>query len=180
MYIQIGKAREHDFTEPLGLLGDCHRRIERFLGVLGKVADAGGPLGPQERHALQVSLRYFREAAPHHTHDEEDSLFPRMRASGDPRAEAALRRLAELEADHVRAGQVHAEVDRLFDRWLLDGVLGAGDAARLRERMAELAALYARHIAVEDAEIFPLAGEVLDAADLAEVGREMAERRGVG
>lgn len=179
MYIQIGQAREHDFTEPLGLLGDCHRRIERFLEVLRKVADQGGELGPQERHALGVSLRYFREAAPHHTHDEEESLFPRMRVSQDPRAAEALRRLEELEGDHDRAEALHADTDALFEQWLADGRLTAGATTRLRNLLAELSELYRRHIAVEDGEVFPLAGQVLDAEALVDVGREMAARRGL-
>lgn len=177
MYIQIGKAREHDFTQPLGLMKDCHRRIERFLGALGRLAEAGGVLGPEERNALEASLRYFREAAPHHTADEEDSLFPRMRAVGGPEAEEALRR---LEEDHVRAGLLHAETDALFQRWLTEGALPPEEFAVLRERMAGLEALYARHIAVEDAEIFPLAAQLLAPGELSEVGREMARRRGVG
>lgn len=180
MYIQIGQRREHDFHEPLGLLQDCHRRIERFLGALQRVAEAGGPLGPAERHALEASLRYFREAAPHHTQDEEVSLFPRLRASADPRARTALARLGQLEADHVRAGALHAETEALFDRWLAEGTLPAEESARLRERMAELAGLYAAHIALEDAEVFPLAGEVLAPEELSALGREMASRRNLG
>ena len=37
---------------------------------------------------------------------------------------------------------------------------------------------YARHIAIEDNEVFPLAGRVLSQDQLAQVGREMAQRRG--
>ena len=33
MPIQIGQGADHSFDEPLGLLSDCHRRIEQFLGV---------------------------------------------------------------------------------------------------------------------------------------------------
>jgi hypothetical protein len=33
MAIQIGQRPDHDFHEPLGLLSDCHRRIEHFLRV---------------------------------------------------------------------------------------------------------------------------------------------------
>ena len=34
MPLQIGQPLDHDFDEPLGLLTDCHRRIEYFLDVL--------------------------------------------------------------------------------------------------------------------------------------------------
>ena len=33
----------------------------------------------ETRVALESALRYFREAAPKHTADEEESLFPRLR-----------------------------------------------------------------------------------------------------
>jgi len=37
MPIQFG-AKTHDFSDPNGLLTDCHRRIEMFLGTLEAVA----------------------------------------------------------------------------------------------------------------------------------------------
>jgi hypothetical protein len=38
MPVQIG-AKTHNFTGPTGLLSDCHRRVEMFLGTLEAVAD---------------------------------------------------------------------------------------------------------------------------------------------
>jgi hypothetical protein len=37
------------------------------------------PLTEETRAALETALRYFREAAPKHTADEEESRFPRLR-----------------------------------------------------------------------------------------------------
>ncbi len=37
MPVQIG-ARSHSFSDPTGLLSDCHRRIEMFLGTLERIA----------------------------------------------------------------------------------------------------------------------------------------------
>jgi len=39
MPIVIGAKRESDFTDPIGMLSDCHRRIEMFLNVLVRVAE---------------------------------------------------------------------------------------------------------------------------------------------
>jgi hemerythrin-like domain-containing protein len=47
----------------------------------------------------------------------------------------------------------------------------------LRERLAQLQALYQRHIKVEDQELFPAAAQVLDRTQLRQIGREMAARR---
>jgi hemerythrin-like domain-containing protein len=179
MPIQIGQKQESDFSDPLGLLSDCHRRIERFLAVLVKVCERskGGPLPADERAALDTALTYFRTAAPKHTADEEQSLFPRLRASGQ--AEAALDCLAQLESDHQAAGRDHGTVDSLGIRWLGEGKLTARQAKEMKQALKRLARLYASHIAIEDMELFPLAARVLRADELAEVGREMADRRGV-
>src|SRR4051812_26413573 len=104
MPITIGAKKESDFTDPIGMLGDCHRRIERFLSVLTSLStqNNGGPLNEQQKQALTTSLRYFREAAPKHTADEEESLFPRLRRSGALGLQAALSRVDALERDHER------------------------------------------------------------------------------
>lgn len=179
MPVQIGQKAESDFTNPLGLLSDCHRRIERFLSVLVRVSEErkGGELRPEERTALETALTYFRSAAPKHTADEEDSLFPRMRASGH--AAAALQCLDRLEGDHKAASRDHERVDSLGMRWHAEGRLASEQAEELGQALARLSILYAGHIAIEDQELFPLAAKVLAEEELAAVGREMADRRGV-
>jgi len=143
------------------------------------VTDAadGRPLSPDHRAAFEGALRYFAEAAPRHTADEEDSLFPRLRDSADPAAAAALDALARLEHDHDEADAHHGAVDRLVRRWMEDGDLPAADVAQLRTHLAALQSLYAAHIAVEDHEVFPVAARVLDRAQIDSIGGEMAARR---
>ena len=179
MPIQIGQPPGHDFDEPLGLLSDCHRRIEHFLHVL-VVVDAelaGGPPTPAHRDALEASLRYFTIAAPKHTADDEESLFPRLRDSSDPAAAAAMMLVDRLEHDHDEADVHHAAVAVLVRRWLAEGGLQAGDSTELRERLAQLQVLYQRHISVEDQQLFPAAARVLDRGQLRQIAREMAARR---
>ena len=92
MPVQIG-AKAHPFSDPTGLLSDCHRRIEMFLRSLEAVAIVKDrPLTEESRVPFESALRYFREAAPNQTADEEESLFPRMRQKCDPNMEAALER----------------------------------------------------------------------------------------
>lgn len=181
MPIQIGQPADHGFDQPLGLLSDCHRRIEHFLGVLAAVAAeaAGGPLTPAYRRALEGALRYFAVAAPKHTADEEVSLFPRLRASADPAAAEALASLDELERDHDEADALHAAVDGRVRQWLERDGLSPVETGELRERLLRLQALYRRHIAVEDAHVFPAAARALDRAQIEEIGSEMAARRHV-
>ncbi len=179
--IGIGEGPDHSFDEPLGLLSDCHRRIEHFLGILLTLARKvdGGSLDAANRQLLERALTYFETAAPRHTEDEEASLFPRLRAASDPSAAEALRTLDALEADHREAERRHARVDALGRRWLRDDRLSDEEVDTLLGHLEALSFSYARHIGIEDKELFPAAGRVLTAGDLEQVGREMADRRGV-
>lgn len=181
MLVKIGQPVDHGFDAPLGLLGDCHRRIEHFLRVLVAVADTyrGAELRPPDRQVFEAALNYFRTAGPRHSADEEHSLFPRLRSSADPGAKAAIERLDTLEADHRVAEDHHDAVDVLGRRWLRAGTLGAGDARSLREHLISLERLYHRHIALEDDELLPAAARILTAAELDAIGHEMAARRRV-
>src|SRR4051794_30617719 len=130
MPIQIGAKPDSNFDDPLGLLTDCHRRIEHFLRVLRTVAEdaAGREFNDEQRKALETALRYFREAAPRHTADEEQSLFPRLRAHGGG---AELEKVEALENDHEWADVRHARVDQLGRQWLAEGRLSAPETAEL-------------------------------------------------
>ncbi len=181
MNLQIGQAPSPTFAEPLALLSDCHRRVEYFLGLLDHLGrTAGGEiLSLAEREALSTALRYFREAAPRHTADEEDSLFPRLRRSAHPQAETVIARIKALESDHAVAGPDHNLVESAGQAWLAAGHLSATGRAAFTQAVTRLRALYHPHIALEDGEVFPAAAVILSAAELHQVGAEMAERRGV-
>jgi hemerythrin-like domain-containing protein len=180
MRLTIGQQPDHGFGEPLGLLSDCHRRIEYFLQVLTATARqiAGAPLNTVQRTGLEAALKYFATAAPRHTADEEDSLFPRLRASSDPAATQALETVERLEHDHDEAERRHASVDALVRRWLADNRLSPADTQALTEHLSALNAIYEKHIATEDREVFPAAARLLSRDQIADIGREMAARRG--
>jgi iron-sulfur cluster repair protein YtfE (RIC family) len=146
MPIQIG-TKAHDFSEPTGLLSDCHRRIEMFLGSLQLVAEGiDSPLTKEARAALETALRYFKEAAPKHTADEEESLFPRLRQIHHPDVESALAALNALENEHRRAAALHAEVHSLGLLSLDRGHLPAQEARQFRRAINDLAVIYGEHI----------------------------------
>lgn len=180
MPVQIG-AKAHNFSNPTGLLSDCHRRIEMFLGALRVVATTiDQPLTEETAQALTAALRYFREAAPKHTADEEESLFPRLRGVNDPDARAALAQLEQLEKDHQWADALHAEVDRLGQRYLSKTRLSPAEVEKFRTAVDQLGSMYHQHIRVEDEMIFPVAARVLSQDDRASIAREMADRRNIG
>lgn len=174
MPVRIGAPAEASFADPVRLLSDCHRRVEMFLGVLVKCAEAAVP-GSPPRAELANALRYFRESGPRHTADEEESLFPRL--TGNAQARETMR---ALEADHERAEPLHALVDRVGERWIGEQSLSAADIGEFSSAVHQLAEMYRRHIEIEDTHLFPLAERVLSAEEKREVGREMAKRRNTG
>jgi len=177
MPVQIG-AKTHSFSEPTGLLSDCHRRIEMFLGSLQRVSELiESPLTGEARAALQSSLRYFQEAAPKHTADEEESLFPRLRQINEPGLQKAISTLDMLEADHRHAGSLHAEVHSLGLQCLERGPLSAGEAGRFRQAVTGLASIYREHIRIEDDVVFPAAKRALSGPQKTAIAQEMAFRR---
>jgi len=149
-----------------------------FLGALEGVASViDRPLTEETRAALESALRYFREAAPKHTADEEESLFPRMRQKRDPNVEAAIKRLESLEHDHLLAASLHAEMEELGQRYLEVGSLESISVDAFRKAIVSLVSIYKQHIRIEDDLVFPLAKQLLSAADKAAIADEMAARR---
>ena len=80
MAIQIGAKPDSGFDDPIGMLKDCHRRIEHFLNILCTVAERVGDrsLTEEEHSAVKAALQYFHTGGERHTLDEEESLFPRL------------------------------------------------------------------------------------------------------
>jgi hemerythrin-like domain-containing protein len=168
------------FEAPLEMLAACHGRIERQCATLRRLAahlaDRPGQLPDMEaRGACGSLLRYFDTAAVHHHHDEERDLFP-----------ALLEAMAGSDAVCIRdlAARLTAEHRELEAAWrgLRPSLekIAAGDRATLDAQAAgAFARLYEAHLAVEEAELLPMAARLLDGAQLEEIGRAMRHRRGV-
>ncbi len=180
MPVQIGQTSP-DFSQPISLMSDCHRRIEMFLAALTRVGESAAPdpLSPSERNSLDAALKYFREAGPRHTADEEQSLFPRMRRSTSGKVAAVMLQVDSLEHEHARAQRLHQQIDAIGLRWLASGTLPTPDLNAFRAAVAQLEAIYAEHIRLEDTVVFPAAAHALSPEEQREVGREMAARRGL-
>ncbi|HTX42410.1 MAG TPA: hemerythrin domain-containing protein [Acidobacteriaceae bacterium] len=172
MPVQIGAQPDSGFDDPLGMLRDCHRRIENFLRVLAHVAATAGngALSAPEQSAVESALQYFRSGGQRHTQDEEESLFPRLPA-------AELQSVADLEREHREADELHAAVDRLFSLWLASGFLSAQDRQALRAATSRLTELYAGHIQLEETVVFPRAAQILSRETIAAIGEEFRARR---
>jgi hemerythrin-like domain-containing protein len=181
MPINIGNKLESDFRNPIGMLSDCHRRIERFLGALLSIAEqaAGGPIPEDHRKHFETALRYFSEAAPKHTLDEEESLFPRLLEHKSYETDSALAILEVLEAEHVTASERHSIIDKLGNEWLLQATLSEAATDLLISNLKRLQSDYGTHISLEENNLFPLADRLLTPGEKRLIALEMAGRRGV-
>ena len=175
MTIQIGAKPDSGFDDPIGMLKDCHRRIESFLGILCIVVDRaqGRSLTDEERDAVKTALEYFRTGGQRHTVDEEESLFPRLRKSDAK----SFEEIDRLEDDHHEANDLHGSVERLYSTWIESGGLGVEEAHQLHSHTARLKQLYSDHIKVEETIVFARAIQVLDSHAIAAIGTEFRFRR---
>ncbi len=162
------------FDDPIALLLACHDRVRHYAGLALKLAEylPGHGADKEARDAASAILRYFDFAAALHHQDEEEDLFPLLAARGDE----TLRQLAGVT--------MFAEHEELATLWLqLRGFLqaiAAGKSAELPLDLArEFSLRYPEHALVEDRQIYPHAASLLTPAELAELGRRMAARRGV-
>lgn len=163
-----GQAPAAGFDAPMEMLDACHRRIERMLTLLGRLAahlDASG-CDDQARQAAVDVMRYFDQAGPLHHEDEERHLLPRLRQAGET---ALADRMAD---DHARMKSAWAAL-----RPALASVAD-GRLARLDEWRA-FAALHWGHLMLEDRQAYPLVSRLIDTPSAQAMGIDMAARRGV-
>ena len=177
MGIQIGAKPDAGFDDPIGMLKDCHRRIEQFLHVLCLVVERapGRPLTDEEAGAVKSARNYFRVGGQRHTADEEQSLFPRMRA--EQKTASALEKIEALESDHREADDLHAAVEKLYTSWLEGSALTEDELRNLRASTERLKQLYEGHIRIEENLVFPSAAQGLDRTTIAQISEEFRARR---
>ncbi|HEY3625882.1 MAG TPA: hemerythrin domain-containing protein [Terracidiphilus sp.] len=176
MAVQIGATPDSGFDDPIGMLTDCHRRIEHFLDILCVVAvrATGRSMTEEETAAVQTALQYFHVGGQRHNADEEQSLFPRLRASA---GSEELGEIQALETDHQDANSLHEEVQDLCEKWVGAGALEAVDQDRLLSATQKLKRLYTEHIRLEEQVVFPRAGKLLSRAAIDAIGQEFRARR---
>ena len=176
MAVQIGAKPDSGFEDPIGMLKDCHRRIEHFLDILCLVAERARDrnLTEEERSAVKASLQYFHVGGERHTRDEEESLFPRLLAVAPDGTAPVIDRLTRDQSD---ADDLHASIDWLYTAWISAGTLHGAEQTALLAQTSTLKRLYADHIQIEENEVFPRAARALDSQSLAAIGREFSARR---
>ena len=161
-----------DFSDPLGLLRACHERIlkhgDMAVNLACRLADSG--LDPEVTNAAAQVHRYFSTAARHHHEDEEQEIFPRLARQS--------RKLADL------VHSLEQEHNRLEALWLeMEPLLAEPTRIENTEEFQSLAKQFAEahraHVRKENSELLTQATHIFSNGELMEIGRSMAERRGI-
>ncbi len=163
------------FEQPFAMLEACHERVQRTLGLLGRLREHVRQQGVDHdaRQAARDVLRYFDIAAPLHHQDEELHVFPLLLAEATPEVQALVTR---LQQDHVAMTADWAAARAGLQALLHENATGftPQDEAALDR----FAMRYDAHIAAEEGMAYPAAAALLPPAALEVMGREMAARRG--
>lgn len=160
-------------SQPLSVLHEGHRNIERSLQVLREMvgeAPVDGLLSPHKQK-LEHELNVFFAMVKRHRMDEEASLFPRLRV--DPLAALII---DELERDHQRAESWQQTIRNVGRDWLVSGFQDDVARDKILEAIEELARLGQKHTKIEEQRLFPLAMGRLDEETLRQMAAEMSAR----
>jgi len=165
------------FDHPIDILDGCHERILRNCRTIERLAAHLAEHGPdaEAREAATGVMRYFDTAGAAHHRDEEEDLFPALQHHVPSKELNALFALVfKLRSDHPK-------LDALWEdmRERLAAIAQGRDGGLTLQVAAQFWAAFRHHIAMEDAELLPLARRVLDDRLLRALGGSMARRRGV-
>ena len=159
---------------PIEMLTACHQKVRHFARLSSQLAvylDNKGADAMAQETARNI-LRYFDIAGPLHHQDEEQDLFPALRAAARASGDALCGAIDEVQAEHVVLDGLWADVRN----WLERVELGYPDQAP--EGVEIFAVQYPMHAGREEAEIYVHAS-LLTESQLARIGRRMSERRGL-
>ena len=165
------------FDNPIDILDGCHERILRTCALVERIAAHVAARGPdaESAQASRSVVRYFDTAGANHHRDEEDDLFPALQQyAPSEELNAVFDLIFRLKADHKRL-----DAAWLAMRVRLSAIAEGRDGGITQAIAHEFAAAYESHIALEEAELLPLARRVLDPSVILDLGSRMARRRGV-
>ena len=163
--------------DPLEMLSACHERVQRQCVTLERLVDylQHHAVDATAAEAAAAVIHYFEKAAPNHHADEEVDLFPCLK-----QRLSALHRAA---FDAVLQNLQH-EHDVLEQQWpalraQLTPIAAQKPMALDADLVHSFVSGYRAHMHIENAQVFPLAREVLTPSDQQALGWAMSRRRGL-
>ncbi len=164
----------HQFLRPLEAIRLEHDRQLLLCERLLQLAN-DQEVGPVAQ-VLENLLAYLTSDLPLHAMDEEEDLFPLMKLRCHP-GDGFDAVLAQLEFEHsVEKVLAHHIVIDLKE---IAGARALSSSMRIFADLQSFTECQQRHLAWENGTVLPLASKWLTPADLAEMGRNMAARRGI-
>ena len=161
------------FRHPIEFLFKEHDRQRVICAALERLAhDCTADRAPEN---AALVLGYLEHEMPLHIADEEEDLFPLLTRRCTPEDEFD-EIVALLSSDH-EADEKHY-LALLAPLGAIVNGLRPPDPVQFAVDARVFAILQLRHLGWENGTVLPLARRCLTAADGAEMGRKMAERRG--
>ena len=180
--MKLIKVSGNGFANPsasataLEMLLGCHARTRHFIQLSQTLVHAESAPYQEIAQASASVLRHFGTALPLHEADENESLFPRLRAA-QPTG-GLVREAAETMVEQ------HKAIQELVTELLpLCASLGRqpGRLPFLSQRLGHvtqaLNQIFAAHLCLEETVVFPAITEWLSPAHIKQMSREMHERR---
>jgi len=160
----------------LDLLLGCHQRIRHFTAMARRLAES--PAAPLDEvcDAADGVYRYFSIALPLHEADENDSIEPRLKATGNEEVAQTAEKMLD---QHREINLVLKQLLPLWDALCREPEKLPGFVPRLLQLITQLEQLWNAHFNLEEEFVFPAMQRVLSRAELAEILYEMKERRGI-
>lgn len=163
--------------DAVDLLIGCHQRIRHFTGVAMKLAHAQGATSEEVVQAATSVHRYYTVSLPLHEADEEETLRPRLDATGNEKLRHALLAMTDQ----------HLAIDELLERLLPLLVMVRNNPDTIHAAGSEMCSItkaldeiFNAHLQLEEEVIFPAIREMLPESARAEMLSEMQNRRKQG
>jgi hemerythrin-like domain-containing protein len=165
-----GKGRKDAYS----MLDRCHRKLGVRMAEMCAAAEAlaAGSGGPAECDVVTDVLDFLDRTDARHVADEEQTIFPRLAATG-----AVPELIDDIEREHREHDELHADIRAEVAAWT-ERPPPPEQARRLAELSRQLEAAYAQHIEREDSELVPAMKAHLSQSDIEAIFAEMQARRG--
>jgi len=165
------------FDQPIAMLKHCHDKIRKQLAtlqsLLGHLSAHGADAAAQQ--AARAVQKYFNTAAHLHHADEEQDLLPMLEstATGD-----------DLELIRTLKPQILEQHQQMDKDWhilnsQLDRIAAGSGAELSADGVERFVQAYTDHMAMEEANVAPMAKRLFSAAQMAIFGEAMQRRRGI-
>jgi iron-sulfur cluster repair protein YtfE (RIC family) len=168
-------------ADPIEHLLHCHERIERSLitiqNAVASLRLTDPVLRTEAAAALDYELSTLQLLTKLHIQDEEQSLFPRLRARLRDDSGALTALLPELESHHRENENIFRELANCIRKLSTEsGQQADAQLSRLETLVTKLENLHRPHMKLEVEQVLANCRQYLTETDLAAMQKEMRQR----